>query len=804
MNNKLYKLMNWPEIEEIIYSDGDSPHRILGAHKVGSSCLIQTFFPGAEEVSIRAEGRSTDVKMEMADEAGFFAALIPYKEKLKYRYIITCADGKKLETADPYVFEPLITREDTIRFGNGLHYHIFEKLGAHYMTRDGVEGCEFAVWAPGVARVSVVGSFNNWDGRLHQMQQIDKSGIFEVFVPGAKPGDEYQFELKTRQGILFNKPDPYAFAARDAHAEVSVVMDEKPFAWTDDAFLASRKQFKKDEAPISAGEIYFEDIAAWRSDQKKDRKRVTYREVAADVLEYVKHCGYSTVILLPVMEHHVANPYEITGYFALSGAGGSPADFQYLVNELHAAGVRVLLDWVPVTFPAKDCSLAGFTGEALYEYGGEQGTQPYTGYKNFDYGRKQVVDFLLSNAVYWVDRFHIDGFRLSDISKAIYLDYDRAPGTWKPNVYGGNENLEALEFFRQFTEIMKKRDAGIVTIVRETACFPQVTAEIGEGGLGFTYKINNGWSEDFLKYMGHDPILRSAAHNELTFSLLYCYTERFLLSLGHDVLPGGTRSLFERLPGDEQAKAAGVRLAISYMYTHPGGKQLYVSAADALESGKEEFVSMISTLDRLYEKEPALHILDRSEAGFEWINCMASEACMLSFLRKGKKSTDNLVVVANFAGVEQSFTVGVPNDGKYKEIYNSDDKKFGGSGVVNHQTIEAKRRAGDGRLYSIELKLGAQSLAVFRYTPYTEQEKKLRAVREQDEIRKEEERAEKLALLKQKKEKEQEKLLEELKKRYERELAEQEKAIEEKYRKIEEERVKKIMAQTTKTTKKKS
>ncbi|MBR4530292.1 MAG: 1,4-alpha-glucan branching enzyme [Lachnospiraceae bacterium] len=794
MNNKLYKLMNWPEIEEIIYSDGDDPHRILGAHKVGGNYLVQAFFPDAEQVDIKIEGRNGAVKMEMADEAGFFAALIPYKDKVRYRYVVTDAEGRQRETADAYTFPALITREDTIRFGNGLHYYIYEKLGAHPMVRDGIAGCEFAVWVPDVARVSVVGTFNNWDGRLHQMKQIEKSGIYEVFVPGAASGDEYQFEIKTRQGILLKKPDPYAFRARDAHAEVSIITDDTEFAWTDDNFLANRRNIKKDEAAMSIGEIYVEDFAAYRSDKKKEKTRVTYREIATDILNYVDRCGYTTVVLLPVMEHHVANPYEITGFFALSGTGGNASDFRYLVNALHAVGVRVLIDWVPTFFPSKDCGMAGYNGNALYEYGGDKGIQPYTGYRLFDLGRKQVTDYLLSNAVYWMDSFHIDGFRLPDISKVIYLDYDRAPGAWMPNVYGGNENLEALEFFRQFTEICRKRDPGILTITRETACFPQVTAETGDGGLGFTYKINNGWSEDFLRYLDNDPIRRGGVHNELTFSLIYCYTERFLLSLGSDALPGGLHSLAERQPGDDDAREAGVRLAVAYMYTHPGGKSLYAGAEYGLDKSHEGFAQMLQALNRLYEREPALHVLDRSEAGFEWINCMASDACMLSFLRKGRKPTENLVVVVNFAGIAQNFTVGVPNDGKYKEIFNSDDRKFGGSGTVNRQTIEAKRRAGDGRLYSIEVKLAPLSVAIFDYAPYTEQEKKIRAIREQDEIRKEEERAEKMALLKQKKEKEQEKLLEDLKARYEKELAEQEKAIEEKYARIEEERVKKIMA----------
>ncbi len=797
MNNKLYKLMNWPEIEEIIYSDGDDPHRILGAHKVGSSCLVQAFFPEAREVLLRVTGRA-DVEMEMADEAGFFAALVPFKDRMEYRYVVTGADGETAEVYDAYAFAPLINREDTIRFGNGIHYHIFEKLGAHPMVRQGVPGCEFAVWAPDMARVSVVGTFNHWDGRLHQMKQIDRSGIFEIFVPGVAPGDEYQFELKNRQGLLFKRPDPYAFRARDAHADVSVVDQEEPFAWTDDSFLAARKQFKKDETPFSAGEIYLEDFAAWRADRKEGKGRVTWEELTADVLAYVERCGYTAVVLLPVMEHHIANPYEITAHFAVAGTDGEEQGFQLLVNALHEKGVRVLIDWAPVTFPSKDCGLAFYNGKELYEYGGSKGTQPYTGYKLFDFGRRQVVSFLLSNAVYWADRFHVDGFRLPDIAKAIYLDYDRGPGGWTPNVYGGNENLEALEFFRQFSDIMKKRDPGIITITRETACYPQVTEDTQEGGLGITYKINNGWAEDFLKYLENDPIRRSGVHNELTFSLLYCYTERFINALGSDQLPNGLSTLTERMPGDDDAREAGVRLAVSYMYTHPGGKLLYAGAAGILDEGRAPFAAMVAALDRLYNREPALYAADRTDAGFEWINSMASDACMLSFLRKGRKPNEQLVVVANFAGVEQEFTVGVPSDGKYKEIFNSDDKHFGGSGMMNRKTIEAKRRAEDGRLYSIELKLAALSLAVFSFTPYTEEEKKVRAIREQDEIRKEEERAEKLALLKKKREQEQERLLEELRMRYERELAEQEKAIEEKYARIEEERIKKIMEQSTK------
>ncbi|MCR5178613.1 MAG: 1,4-alpha-glucan branching enzyme [Lachnospiraceae bacterium] len=796
MNNKLYKLMNWPEIEEIIYSDGDDPHRILGAHKVGGSYLVQAFFPGAGSVKMIIPGRSP-VEMEVADEAGYFAALVPYREKFSYVYEITDAEGNTRQTADPYIFAPLITREDTIRFGNGIHYHIFEKLGAHVMERDGVAGTEFAVWAPDVARVSVVGSFNNWDGRLHQMRQIDRSGIFEIFVPGAGEGDEYQFEIKTRRGILLKRPDPYAFKARDTHADVSVIAVDPEYEWTDEEFLLSRKQKNKPHEPFSVGEIFLEDFAVRRSESKKGGG-ASCREIAEDIIEYVRKCGYTSVVLLPVMEHHISNPYEITGYFALAGMDGDVSDFRYLINELHREDVRVFIDWVPVTFPDKDSGLSSYNGAPLYEYGGERGIQPYTGYRIFDFGRKQVTDFLLSNAVYWMERFHVDGFRLPDIAKIIYLDYDRAPGAWMPNIYGGNENLEALEFLRQFTDICKRHDEGIVTITRETACFPRVTAPEDEGGLGFGYKINNGWTEDFLKYMDNDPIRRGGAHNELTFSLLYCYTERFLLSLGHEVLSGGVRSLFDRMPGEDDAKNANIRLAISYMYAHPGGKLLYAGSSGILD-GDGKLAQMITQLEHIYVKKPALYQLDDAEAGFEWINCMASDACMLAFLRKGKKTGDNLVVVANFAGIAQNFTVGVPNDGKYKEIFNSDDRKFGGSGVVNRQTIEARRRASDGRLYSIEVKTGALSLCVFEYTPYTEQEKKIRAVKEQDEIRKEEERAEKLAQLKKKKEKEQEKLLEELKQRYERELEAQEKAIEDKYARIEEERVRKIMGTKSQT-----
>ncbi len=791
MNNKLYKLMNWPEIEEIIYSDGDDLHRILGAHKVGSNLLIQTFYPSAEEITVVPENGTKTYKMELADEAGFFAALIPLKDGTKYKYKIKLGDGGVKEIYDAYNYEPQMDREDFIKFNSGIHYRIFEKLGAHVKTIDGVKGCSFAVWAPDAARVSVIGDFNDFDGRVNQMKRMDHSGVFEIFVPGACEGQGYQYEIKTKGGVIFTRPDPYGYGFINKEKTVSKIVEIGEFKWTDQEFIKNRVKFDRDTDPLSICEISLDDFAAKHKNHIPD-----YEELARDVLSYVQDHSFNAIELQPVMEHISGHPYHITGFFSVRGRYGNPEGFMKFVDIMHGAGIKVFMDFVTTFFPKLQNGLNSFDGQALYEYPDPRmGVHPRTGDLIFDFGRKQVTNFLLTSAMFWVEKFHLDGLRAADVAKILYLDYDRKPGQWIPNMYGGNENLEAKEFLCNFNHVLKKEFPGVLTMTKETSCWPRVTGELEDGGLGFDYKWNNGWTKDFLDYIQNDPLFRSGNHNELTFSLVYCYTERFILAFTHEDIGKGLEGLYDLMPGDSSQKMAGVRLAVAYTMTHPGKKMFYMDPA-ALSIDNAVFLeNMIHSLNEVYYKQPALHQIDTNDSGFEWINSMAAEECMMSFMRKGQKDDDMLIVVVNMAGVDRTFEVGVPYDGKYYEIFNSDDTSYGGAGLVNSGRIEASFNEADGRPYSIPVKVAATSLAIFSYTPYTTQEKKIRKIREEEANNKQNERERTLRELKEKQEKEEAQLLKELHERYERELAAQEEAIEKKYEQIEEERISSIVSE---------
>ena len=791
MNTKLYKLMNWPEIEEIIYSDGSDPHRILGAHKVGNNLLVQMFYPDAKEVTLCVDKDDEDTfKMEMADEAGFFAVLIPYLEGIDYHYEVVTKDDKKINLHDAYNFEPFLDREDFIKFNSGIHMDIYEKLGSRPMERNGYVGVNFAVWAPEAARVSVVGDFNGFEGRIHQMRKLDPNGIFEIFIPDVAEGDRYQFEIKNKSGITFRRNDPYALSV--VHTEegcFSVVKALSKYDWEDADFIRSKKNFNKDQDPFSICEISIDKFV------NRHRSDKTLKELTEEILEYVDGYGFDAISLSPVMEHASDHNYHILNYFAVHEKYGDCAELKYFVNEAHKKDIAVIFEWVPTYFDGDEGGLADFNGKGLYEY-----QDPRKGYRKntpdrvFDYGRKEVCNFLISNAMYWIKEYHADGFRLSDISKILYLDYDRNPGEWSPNIYGGNENLEAAAFLRNFTEAVHKYDKSAIIMTKETACYPGVTSSVDSNGLGFDYKWNNGWTKDILTYVQNDPIFRGGHHNDLTNSVLYCYSERFVLSINHEDLYKGLESLYDMMPGDSTQKLGNTRFVLSYMYTYPGKKMLAMDP-DALTMDQSiALQNMISDLNTIYYEYPALSVNDTVDTGFEWINNMDAQNCRMSFVRHGKKKDEFLLVVCNMSGVMQELEVGVPQDGKYSEIFTSDKLEYGGSGITNPQLQLAKRAACDGRQYSIGVKLAPCSVVILSFTPYTDEENKIRKIKEDEEIRKEKEIEKSLAELKAKQDKEEEKLLNELRKRYEKELAQQRKAIEEKYEKIQEEKINAVVA----------
>ena len=521
MTNKLYKLMNWPQIEEITYSECDNPHKLLGPHKQGSKMLVQAYFPGAEKVTIHwkktgqvGEAFLTDVPMELADEEGYFAALVNAGKMSPYEYVVEY--GKTKEHAayrkicgDAYRHVPQITKEDMDRFAAGIHYTIYEKLGAHPMELDGDEGTYFAVWAPNVMRVSVVGDFNEWDGRIHQMRRLGDSGIFELFIPGAEVGDCYKYELKIKGGLTYLKADPYGNAAQKRPETASVIADIRNYQWEDDEFLKRREKYQCGNAPVSVYEMYLGSFVT----PGEGQDYVNYREIAPKVIEYVKKMGYTHVELLPVMEHPLDASwgYQVIGYYAPTARYGTPEDFMFFVNALHKAGIGVILDWVPAHFPRDSYGLAAFDGTCLYEHQDpRQGCHPHWGTLIYNYGRPQVSNYLIANALFWVEKYHADGIRMDAVASMLYLDYGRQDGEWIPNMYGGNENLEAIELIKHLNSILKKRDPGVLSIAEESTAFPLITGSLEEGGLGFDLKWNMGFMNDYLDYIKYYNISLSA------------------------------------------------------------------------------------------------------------------------------------------------------------------------------------------------------------------------------------------------------------------------------------------------------
>ena len=503
MTNKLYKLMNWPKIEEIIYSESDNPHELLGPHKSGSQTLFQAYFPEAQSVKIRfleEEAGAGEIEMELADEDGFFAALMPGKEVPPYQYEVTDKDGTVTMWGDPYRHEPLITRGDTEKFKNGIHYTIYEKLGAHPCVLDGEEGTYFAVWAPGAMRISVVGDFNGWDGRIHQMRRLWDSGIFELFVPGAKEGANYKYEIKLKGGLTYLKADPYGNAAQKRPDNASVIADLTRFKWEDQAFVNGRAQFQTGNAPVSIYEMYLGSFV--EPDEGEDY--ANYRQIAPRVIEYVQKMGYTHVELMPVMEHPFDGSwgYQVIGYYAPTARYGTPEDFMFFVNELHKAGIGVILDWVPAHFPRDTYGLSNFDGTCLYEHKDpRQGFHPHWGTLIYNYGRPEVSNYLIANALFWVEQFHADGIRMDAVASMLYLDYGKNDGEWVANIYGGNENLEAIEMIKHLNSILKKRNPGVLSIAEESTAFPLITGSLDKGGLGFDLKWNMGFMNDYLNYI---------------------------------------------------------------------------------------------------------------------------------------------------------------------------------------------------------------------------------------------------------------------------------------------------------------
>ena len=731
MTKKLYKMMNWPVIEEIIYSESQDPHATLGPHVQGNGTLIQAFFPGAQKVTLQLTKDMTEKEMELADDDGFFAVWLPVKNVGAYRYIVSYENGSVETMQDAYRHECLITAEDEEKFAMGVHYTVYEKLGAHPLNLDGEDGVYFAVWAPNALRVSTVGDFNHWDGRIHQMRKLP-SGIFEIFIPGVKAGDNYKYEIKLKTGLTYLKADPYGNAAQLRPETASVVADLRNFKWEDKEFIKKRKTFQKENAPISVYELYLGSFLA----PKDEEEYANYREIADKLIPYVKEMGYTHVELMPVMEHPLDASwgYQVIGYYAPTARYGTPEDFMYFVNELHKAGIGVILDWVPAHFPRDIYGLSSFDGTCLYENPDEQRrSHPHWGTLVFDYGRPEVSNYLIANALFWVEKFHADGIRMDAVASMLYLDYGRNPGEWTANIYGGNENLEAVELIKHLNSMMGKRNPGVLRIAEESTAWPMVTGSLEDGGLGFDLKWNMGWMNDYLDYIKYDPYFRSHHHSELTFSMIYAYSEKFMLVFSHDEAVHGKSSMLGKMPGEREQKFANLRLTYAYMFTHPGRKLLFMgqdigefSEWNEMRQTEWELLkypdhkgmaALVKKLNELYTTKPALYEWDDKPEGFAWINSINSTENLLTFLRKTRKKESLLVVAANFSGVEKQVKIGVPYEGSYKEILNTDAEEFGGSGMINKRAKKAVKKEWDDRPYSVSITLAPLSVSILEFRP---------------------------------------------------------------------------------------
>ena len=731
MNEKLYRLMNWPEIEAIIYSEEDDPHRLLGPHREGNATVVQAFYPGAVSMELKLPGQKT-VEMEQADEAGYYAALVGGKEIGSYTLKASLEDGTTEEFEDPYRFAPVITKEDTARFAAGIHYEAYRILGAHMMTIDKTQGVHFAVWAPNALRVSVVGDFNHWDGRRHQMRRLWDSGIFEIFIPGVREGENYKFELKLKGGLTYLKADPYAFGQQLRPDTASVVRNIDGFAWEDEAWILAREKSCPEKEPMSVYEMYLGSFAK----PEDGRRYYNYREFAPKVISYVKEMGYTHVELMPVMEHPLDGSwgYQVIGYYAPTARYGTPQDFMYFVNELHKAGIGVILDWVPAHFPRDAYGLSGFDGTCLYEHKDpRQGAHPHWGTLIYNYGRPQVSNYLIANALYWVEQFHADGIRMDAVASMLYLDYGKQDGEWIANMYGGNENLEAVEFLKHTNSMIQKRGRGAVTIAEESTAWPKVTGDLNDGGLGFTMKWNMGWMNDFIEYMKLDPYFKAHHHDQLCFSLSYHLSEHYILVLSHDEVVHGKCSMINKMPGLMGDKFAALKAAYGFFYGHPGKKLLFMgqefaqlrewSEARSLdwelleEEPHKQIQDFVRDMNSLYQKMDALYYNDSDIMGFEWMDCESWEKSTIAFVRRGSTKKHQLMFLINFTPVEhEEYQVKAPCGGTYREILNSDDVKYGGQGRTNPDVIWAEKVKGDGASrHQLTCRLAPLSVVILEY-----------------------------------------------------------------------------------------
>jgi 1,4-alpha-glucan branching enzyme len=726
------------DLHQILSAEHPDPFRVLGMHTVSVGgelrLVVRAFLPGAESAWVAdADGRDV-APMEQVHPDGFYETLLPRGTgSFAYRLRVCWPGAEKAAvTADPYAFAPVISDFDLYLMGEGTHLRLWEVLGARPMEVDGVEGVAFAVWAPAARRVSVVGDFNLWDGRRHTMRLHPAQGVWEIFIPGVAEGTVYKYEILPHGGVPFLKADPLAFAAELRPNTGSRVADLREHAWGDAEWMEARRGTDFCVEPMTVYEVH---LGSWKRVPHEDDRLLTYREIAHELADYVCDLGFTHVELLPVMEHPYDPSwgYQVTGYYAPTSRFGTPEDFRYFVDHLHQRGIGVILDWVPAHFPKDAFALRRFDGTALYEHEDPRlGEHPDWGTMVFNFGRNEVRNFLVSNALFWLEEYHIDGLRVDAVASMLYLDYSRQPGQWIPNRYGGRENLDAIDFLQQLNVSVRDRHPGALMIAEESTAWPGVTQAPHLGGLGFHLKWNMGWMNDFLRFMKEESIHRKYHFNLMTFSLMYAFSEKFVLPFSHDEVVHGKGSLINKMPGDAWQKAANLRLALGAMWSHPGKKLLFMGIelgqwrewsenrsldwhllGEPLHAGMQRWMR---DLNALYRGEPALWQNDFSHNGFEWIDFRDVEQTVLSYIRRSDDGEHELLFVLNFTPVpRQAYHLGVPRPGRWREVLNSDADVYGGSNVGNMGVVETVPLAAHGRAQSLPVTLPPLGILVLRY-----------------------------------------------------------------------------------------
>ncbi len=690
------------KIDLLIASESHDPFQVLGFHVISKEppkAVIRTFQPHAESMRLLVDGESHD--MYKMREEGLFEIEVSRAEPFDYQFEAIYYNGAAHTFKDPYRALPLLSEDDRYLFNQGKNYEIYNHLGAHQITVDGIEGVVFRTWAPNCIRVSIVGDFNAWDGRVHQMRILDRSGIWELFIPELGLGEVYKYEIKTRDKRIIEKADPFQFMSELRPRTASIVHSIDSYQWQDQIWLDRRKSDNTYTRPISIYEVH---LGSWQRDPADTSRFLTYRELADTLVPYVKNMGFTHIELLPVMEHPLDESwgYQCTGYFAATSRYGTPEDLMFLIDRCHQNDIGVILDWVPSHFPVDGHGLENFDGTALYEHQDpRQGAHPEWGTKIFNYGRDEVRGFLIANALFWLEKFHADGLRVDAVASMLYLDYGRKDGEWLPNQYGSKENIEAIEFIRDLNRIVYQRCPDVMMIAEESTSFFGVSHPTDSGGLGFGYKWNMGWMNDMLDYFSRDPIYRKYHHNALTFSLLYAFTENFILPLSHDEVVHGKRSLLSKMPGDKWQQFANLRLLFTLMWTHPGKKLLFMGGEFGqisewfckvsldwhligLDDLHQKLQGFVRGLNLFYRENPALFEVDFSDAGFRWMDFKDVDNSIVAFSRFASDPKDHLVCLLNFTpNVIHDYKMGVPEQVEYREVFNSDAVEYGGSGVTN-------------------------------------------------------------------------------------------------------------------------